>query len=142
MRVPWWSNDKHALENWPAAFFNFLLSHSVTVRGEKCVLLNELHWSDSVKAGNRRPTAACAYFVWHVCSPAWVGSGLRWRASGRRSLQSPPVCSAQVCLVFAPLGSEFQSGLSSAGAFGTLTSFLPPYHLVFFVCSHQQASLC
>lgn len=57
---------------------------------------------------------AVAHFVWHVCRPPRVGSGLRWCSSGRRSLGSPPVCSAQVCLVFAPLRSEFQSGFERA----------------------------
>lgn len=53
----------------------------------------------ALKSGNAKPTETGTYEI----LPR-VGSGLRWCGSGRRSLGSPPVCSAQVCLVFRSAG--------------------------------------
>lgn len=57
-----------------------------------------------MKARNTKPTAAFADFAWHVCGPPRLGSELCWCSSGRRSLGSPTVCSAQVCLVLGSVG--------------------------------------
>lgn len=64
-----------------------------------------------LKSRITKPTAEFAYVVWYVWNPPWVDSGLRWCSLGQRFPWSPPVCSAEVCLICAPLVSEFRSCL-------------------------------